>query len=116
MAFEVAVLGLATVILLYLLIKNILSFFPENLPTLLYSVSPVIVIFSRSCWNPNILPFLSLLLFVFLLLSKEKNKIVFSFAVGAIFGLAIQSHYLGLILALPIFIITTIFSIIIYLD
>ncbi|MBP6979735.1 glycosyltransferase family 39 protein [Candidatus Curtissbacteria bacterium] len=111
MAFEVAVLGFATVIILYLLIKKYLGFLPAILATLLYSVSPVVVMFSRSSWNPNILPFLSLLIFVFLLLSKEKNKIVFSFAVGAIFGLAIQSHYLGLILALPIFIITTIFSI-----
>ena len=68
MAFEVAVLGFATVIILYLLIKKYLGFLPAILATLLYSVSPVVVMFSRSSWNPNILPFLSLLIFVFLLL------------------------------------------------
>ncbi len=111
MAFEVAVIGFITVIILFFLIKNYLGFLPAFLATLLYSVSPVIVIFSRSSWNPNILPFLSILIFVFLLLSKERNKLIFNFAVGGIFGLAIQSHYLGLILSIPIFLITTIFSI-----
>lgn len=111
MAFEVAVLGVATVIILYLLIKKYLGILPALLTALLYAVSPVVVMFSRSSWNPNILPFLSILIFVFLLLSKEKNKLIFSFVVGALFGLAIQSHYLGLILSIPIFIVTTIFSI-----
>lgn len=110
MAAEVAILGVFSVLIIYLLIRNRLGVMPALFAALTYAVSPTIVTFSRSSWNPNIMPFLSLCIFSFLLLAKEKNNKIFYLFTGAFFGLAIQSHYLGLILTLPIIILTTIFS------
>lgn len=110
MAAEVAVLGIFSVLALYLLVRTSLGVVPAFFAALTYAVSPTIVTFSRSSWNPNIMPFLSLCIFAFLLLAKEKNNKIFYLFSGAFFGLAIQSHYLGLILSLPIIILTAVFS------
>lgn len=109
MSFEVAVLGLFSVIVFFWLTKKYLGFIPAISATFLYAVSPLIVTFSRSSWNPNIMPLLSISILSCLLLAQEKQKIWLNFIVGGLFGLAIQSHYLGLILALPILIVTTVF-------
>ena len=110
MATEVAVLGALSVMILYWLVRGRLGTVPAFFASLTYAVSPTIVTFSRSSWNPNVMPFLSLCIFSSLLLAKEKNNKLFYYFTGALFGLAIQSHYLGLILFLPIFIISTVFS------
>lgn len=99
-AHLVAILGVVTVFLLYKFINEALGFWPAIAAGVLYSASPLIVRYSRSSWNPNPLPFFSLLLIYFIYLAIIKKRNVYFLAAGASFGIAIQLHYLAAILFL----------------
>ncbi len=104
-SYFVAALGVATVLLLYKLLKETVGFGPAILTSLLYATAPLIVRYSRSSWNPNPLPFFALLLVYALYLgaknlkdkSHVKNYLYFTIA-GAAFGICVQLHYLATIL------------------
>lgn len=97
-SFMVALFGLATVLLLYKFIKESLGFWPAILASFLYATAPLIVRYSRSSWNPNPLPFFSLLM-VYATYTAIKNKNTLYYLIsGAAFGISIQLHYLALIL------------------
>ena len=97
-AFFVAAIGVATVFLLYKFLKDTVGFWPAILASSLYATAPLIVRYSRSSWNPNPLPFFSLLLVYFLYLGIVRKKIIYFALAGASFGIAIQLHYLASIL------------------
>ena len=97
-SYLVAALGVATVILLYKLLKETVGFWPAILASSLYATAPLVVRYSRSSWNPNPLPFFSLLMIYLLYLGLTRKKIVYFLAAGASFGVAIQLHYLATIL------------------
>lgn len=98
-AYLVAVLGVATVYLLYRLLSQTVGFWPAILASLLYSTVPLVVRYSRSSWNPNPLPFFSLLLIYFLYLGISRQRLSYLLLAGASFGVAVQLHYLATILA-----------------
>lgn len=97
-SYFVAIMSVATVLLLYKFIKDALGFWPAILTSLLYSTAPLIVRYSRSSWNPNPLPFFSLLLMYFIYLGITKKKNIFFLAAGVSFGIALQLHYLAALL------------------
>jgi len=97
-AYMVAALGVATVFLLYKILRETVGFWPAILTSSLYSVSPLIVRYSRSSWNPNPLPFFSLLMIYFLYLAVTRNRFIYFLLSGACFGIVIQLHYLAAIL------------------
>lgn len=94
----VAIVGVATVVLLYKFLKDTAGFYPAVLVSILYSTAPLIVRYSRSSWNPNPLPFFALLIMYCLYKAKTKNKIRYFLLGGASFGVAIQLHYLSVML------------------
>ncbi len=98
-SYMVAIFGLATVLLLYKLVRDTIGFWPAIFTSFLYATAPLIVRYSRSSWNPNPMPFFSLLLVYFIYLAVKNNRYIYYFGVGACFGIAIQLHYLGLVLA-----------------
>ena len=97
-SYFVAIIGVATVFLLYKFLKEAVGFWPAILASFLFAIAPLIVRYSRSSWNPNPLPFFALLV-IYLIYKgiKEKNTLYFLGA-GASFGIAIQLHYLATIL------------------
>jgi 4-amino-4-deoxy-L-arabinose transferase-like glycosyltransferase len=109
-AVMVALFGIATVFLIYWVGKD---FFNEKIGLLaasLYAISPLVIIHSRSSWNPNVLPFFSLLLIFFLKKAVEKKYWLYYLGVGVLFGFAIQLHYLALFLIPVILTFLLIFS------
>jgi len=98
-AIMVALMGIATVAILYLVLRDWFGPFPATIASLLYALSPGIVTFSRSSWNPNPMPLFSLLALVLLSYSIRQKKLLLTFASTLCFGIAIQLHYLGLLLA-----------------
>jgi len=109
-AVMVALFGIATVFLVYWVGKD---FFNEKVGLLaasLYAISPLVIIHSRSSWNPNVLPFFSLLLIFFLKKAVEKKHWLYYLGVGILFGIAIQLHYLALFLGPVILTFLLIFS------
>ena len=100
-AVMVALFGIATVFLIWWVGREFFGSFGGLVSSLLYAVSPVVIIYSRSSWNPNILPFFSLLTIYFLTKSFSNKR--FLFLTGASLGIALQLHYLASFLFFIIF-------------
>jgi len=78
-AVMVALFGVATVFLIY---KVGSEFFGEKaglIAALFYSTSPLAIAYSRSSWNPNLMPFFSLLSLYCVYKGIEKKKLLFVF-------------------------------------
>ncbi len=93
-AVMVAILGIATTGLLILLGKKHFNFPTGLYAGIFYSLSPVMVHYSRSSWNPNVIPFFTILLFFCIPFRKLKHLLAF----GALTGIIFQLHYVALII------------------
>ena len=60
-ALMTAGFGIATVVLLWWISRVWIGRYPSWLISFLYALSPTIITYSRSSWNPNIMPFFALL-------------------------------------------------------
>lgn len=104
-AIMIALLGVVTIWLVWYFTRQL---FPtsENLKVnwgalisaALFAIAPVVITYSRSSWNPNIMPFFSLLCIFSLWKIWRKNDYKWLFVLGISFAFVLQSHYLGLLL------------------
>lgn len=98
-AVQIALLGVLTIFFLWFVIKR--WFKDKNIAlivTSLYAASPVVIIYSRSSWNPNIMPFFSLLTIYSLWKVWQEKKWKWLIVMSIAFAFVTQSHYLGLFL------------------
>lgn len=95
-ALAVALMGIATLALIYVLGKKMVGERAALFATAAYAVSPLIITYSRFSWNPNIVPFFSLL-FIWHLYQALKGQNRAWVFVGLWFSLLIQLHYITLI-------------------
>ncbi|MBU4098843.1 glycosyltransferase family 39 protein, partial [Patescibacteria group bacterium] len=104
-AIMVALFGVATVLLVYIVGKNFFGRLTGLFAAALYAVSTLVLAYSHSSWNPDVLPFFSLLLIytVFNVVTKSKPWKHF-LLIGILLGICLQLHYLSLFLAVIIFI------------
>jgi 4-amino-4-deoxy-L-arabinose transferase-like glycosyltransferase len=73
----------------------------------LYAVSPIVITYSHSSWNPDVLPFFSLLAIYLLFKANTENKgIKYFVGVGILLGISLQLHYLALFLIATVFLYT----------
>ena len=100
-AVMVALFGVATIYLVYRVGADFVSRFAGFIAALLYAIAPLIVAHSRSSWNPNIVPFFSLLYIYSLWKTQESRKIRWLIIAGMSFGVGVQLHYLFLFM-LPV--------------
>jgi len=99
-AIFIALSGIATVYLLYQLISSWYGEKVAIVTSFLYATLPEIVSFSRNSWNPNLVPFasvLSLFLLNQLIFKKTTTKYLHWLGLGAVFGLLIQLHYMVIV-------------------
>ena len=101
-AVMVALIGVLTVFLIYKFTNEFFNKKVALIAALLYSISPIVISYSRSSWNPNPLPFFSLLILFLLYKAELKNKIKYLFLLGILFGIAMQLHYLATFLGVII--------------
>lgn len=92
-AVMVALFGILTVGLLYKFASEFFDRKTAITAALLYAISPVVIAYSRSSWNPNVTPFFTLLLLYVLYKALVKNSKWLLFATGVIFGICMQLHY-----------------------
>ncbi len=97
-AVMVALFGIATVFLVYKVGKDFFNKEVGLLAAGLFAVSPVIIAYSRSSWNPNLMPFFSLLIIWFAWKTVAREQPAMLVLVGFLFGIAIQLHYLAVFL------------------
>lgn len=86
--------GLGTILLTYFFTKNLAGEKAGLAAAFLMAISPKMVEISRFSWNPNPVPFFTIL--IFLLLPKTKK--FFTLAAGICLGILYQLHYTDLIL------------------
>lgn len=98
-AIMVAIFGIATVWLTYFVGKKWFNERAGLFAAALYAVSPVVITYSHSSWNPDVLPFFALL-FMFILYKaiNEKKSWRYFVLVGFLLGIALQLHYLSILL------------------
>ncbi len=102
-ALVIALCSIASIFLFYLFARRYFSASSSTALTLLFSVSAFLVLYGRFAWNPNLIPFFSLLGMYALLRSVDRHEkhmgrwlLVAAFAIG----LATHMHFLAF-LALP---------------
>ena len=105
----VALFGIATVYLIYKFSREIFNSRVGLISALLYSISPVVIAYSRSSWNPNIFPFFSLLTLFIIYKAQVKNNIKLFMLGGVLLGISMQLHYLALFLGfiIAVYILST---------
>lgn len=104
-AFVVVILNSFSVFFLYLFVKE---FFNEKfaiLSSLIYSFSPLSIEYSRFAWNPNPIPFFTILSLYFLFFYLFKNKKYYIYYSVIFANLTFQLHYQGFLLVFAIFLI-----------
>jgi 4-amino-4-deoxy-L-arabinose transferase-like glycosyltransferase len=109
----VALFGCFTIFLIWVCIRQ---WFPSKgfhfgalAASLLYAISPTIIIYSRSSWNPNIMPFFSLLTIYSMWKTWKQQDFKWLIVAGISFSFVLQSHYLGLVIA-PVILLAWLFA------
>lgn len=97
-AVMVALFGIATIYLVYRAGRDMFGVWVGLAASAMYAVSPVVIAYSRSSWNPNIVPFFSTALIYALWRSVVKKETGLLFWVGVLLGIGLQLHYLFLFL------------------
>lgn len=101
-AVMVAVFGIITVWLVYKVGSEFFNPLTGIIAAFFYAISPVVVAYSRSSWNPNLMPFFSLLsLYACYKASIKNNNLLFIIS-GFLLGIALQLHYLTIFLGVVI--------------
>jgi 4-amino-4-deoxy-L-arabinose transferase-like glycosyltransferase len=97
-AVFVALLGVVTVGLVWLIGKEWFGRLAGLTAAFLYAIAPIVIVHSRSSWNPNVMPFFSLLSIYGIWRVWQKHEFYWLPVLGMALSFALQSHYLGLLL------------------
>ncbi len=98
-AVQIAILGVVTIWFVWYAGRIWFGKTAGLIAALLYGLSPTIIIYSRSSWNPNIMPFFALLSIYSVWKVWREHKFNWLLILGISFAAVLQSHYLGLLLA-----------------
>jgi 4-amino-4-deoxy-L-arabinose transferase-like glycosyltransferase len=97
----VALIGIATIFLIYFISLRWFDRKTAVISSLLYAISPVVIRYSTFSWNPNVAPFFSLLFSYFIFEGLSKQKYRFLIFASLSFIMALNTHYLCLLILLP---------------
>lgn len=93
-AIMIALFGIATVFLIYFFGRKWIGETGALIAAALYTVSTLAISFARSSWNPNPMPFFSILIFYLLYRAVQKPQVWRFILVGVLYGIAFQLHYI----------------------
>lgn len=108
-AMMVGLFGLTTIFLVWLTGKEFFGSKVGLIASLLYAVSPLVITHTRSSWNPNPMPFFSLLAIYGLYKAVKDKEGKWLALVGACLGVAIQLHYIAFVLIISVILMLIIF-------
>lgn len=105
-AVQIALLGIITIWFVWYVGRTWFNKTAGIIAAGIYALSPTVIIYSRSSWNPNIMPFFSLLcifaswkIYKITKESKDRKTLRNWLLILAVsFAFVLQSHYLGLVL------------------
>ncbi len=96
-AIMVALFSVATVFLIWQAAKEFFGIRVAAISAILYATSPLVLIYSHSSWNPNILPFWGLLLIYSLTRVVVHHQYKWLIVTGLSLGITLQLHYVSLV-------------------
>lgn len=99
-AIMIAIIGILTVFLIYKVTKEFFGTKAALVASTLYAVSPLVIAYSRSSWNPNPMPFVSLLTLYLAYKAIENPTWKKFLGVGFLLGIALELHYIAVFLIL----------------
>lgn len=102
-AVMVALFSIVTVWLIYFIGNKFFDKTTGLVAAFLYSISPLVIAYSRSSWNPNPMPFFILSLLYFLYKGLHKKQWKYILLSGIFLGIAMQLHYLTTFVAVVVF-------------
>ena len=102
-AVMVALFGIATVWLTYFVGSKFFGVKAGFIAALLYTISPLVIAYSRSSWNPNPMPFFVLYLLYFLYKGLANKNWKYAILSGIFLGIAMQLHYLATFVGVIVF-------------
>ena len=97
-AIMVALLGTLTIAFTWWVGRTWFSPLAGLIAAFFFSISPVAIIYSKSSWNPNPMPFFALLAFWSLYQVWQNRRFIYLLVLGVSIAFALQMHYLGLLL------------------
>lgn len=103
-AVMVALIGVITILFIWWIGREWFGKSAGIIAALLYAISPTVIIYSRSSWNPNIMPFFALLSIYSICQVWIRKKFNWLIVLGLSLAFVLQSHYLGLLLIPTIFV------------
>ena len=98
----IALIGIVTVFLVWKMGREWFGKTAGAVAAFFYAISPTVIVYSRSSWNPNIMPFFALLSIYSVWKIWKEEKYKWFIVLGVSFAFCLQSHYLALLL-LPTF-------------
>lgn len=105
-AVMVALFGILTVFFVYYVTSKLISTTSGLVAAALYAVSPLVIVYARSSWNPNLMPPITLLMLYLLYLAVKSPSWKKYLGVGILFGIALQLHYIELFVGVIIVLFT----------
>ena len=103
-AIGVALLGVATIYLVYLAGLDWFNKTSGLIAAGLYAIAPTVITYSRSSWNPNIMPFFALLAVYSGWKAWKEKEAAWVILTSISLAFVLQSHYLGVLLIPVIFV------------
>lgn len=103
-AIMIAVLGIITIAFVWLVGRSWFGRMGGIVASALYAISPTVVFYSMSSWNPNIMPFFALLCIYSIWKVWKWKQFGWLMITGISLAFVLQSHYLGLFLVPTLFI------------
>ncbi len=103
-AIGVAFLGIITIYLVYDVSNVWFGKAQAIVSSLFFAISPTVINYSHSSWNPNIMPFFALLAIFSIWKVWKEKKYSFLFLTAISFAFILNSHYLGVLILPVIFI------------
>lgn len=97
-AVMVALCGIGTIYLVYKVGTDFFDEWVGLIAAALYTVSPVVIAYSRSSWNPNLVPLFSTLAMFLCWQVIVQKRYHLLFWLGVSMGIGLQLHYLFLFL------------------
>ncbi|HET9947149.1 MAG TPA: glycosyltransferase family 39 protein [Patescibacteria group bacterium] len=97
-AVMIALFGVVAVWLVYYVGSHFFNKTAGIIAAALFAINPLVILYSRSSWNPNLMPLTTLLMLFVLYKAVEKKSVGLYAIVGILYGIAMQLHYIEVFL------------------
>ncbi len=93
-AVMIGLFGVVTVWLVYFVGSTFFNKTAGIIAAAIFAINPLVILYSRSSWNPNLMPLTTLLMMLLLYKAVQKNSLKLYVLTGILYGIAMQLHYI----------------------